>query len=349
MAQAPAHPFLSLPDDEIIQKIREMSLEEVLKFSLISKRCKDLVKSIQIEGTSISVSIENDITIFMKTDSLMNLQLRYYTRPEEFINNYSRKKKLATPRTIEVNVFDNDGDRISGPTLTYGELTMKAWLKHLQDIFNYDEVDSIEFSERSIDFDIDDIREVFGNKSRFEMLFLDTDAYRQLTLVKFFPIEKLSIMMSNFQDSKVPANILIQNFEYLSIEDLSGDEVITLDELSPKDFNKFIKLWQQGSNLHMEYLSIHCLNDEEDEEDVGRVMINEEYNENIIMKGIKHDVVPANQIRKFKTVESKNPCLVHGGMDIHRNDGVNATIQTEKSLFTTIWHMYVWLDHCVVE
>ncbi|CAL2038332.1 unnamed protein product [Caenorhabditis brenneri] len=410
MAQVPAHPLRRLPDDEIIRYFREMSLVEILKFSLISDRCKGLVKSIQIKGTFIFVSIGNDvtifiktdsmmnlqlryytrpeelinnysrkknlvtprtievnvldndgdridITIFIKTDSMMNLQLRYYTRPEEFINNYSRKKKLATPRTIEVNVLNNDGDRISGPTLTYGELEMKDWLKHLQDIFNYHEIDSIRLFENSAGFDVDDIREVFGNKSKFDMQLLHSDVYKQLILEKFFPIERLSIMISSFQNTKVPANILIQNFEYLSIEGLFGEEeVITLEELlmtnskgikidgirvSQKDFNKFIKLWQQGSNS-MEYLSIsypndrvidpndeeNDLNHEEDEEDVGRVIINEEYNANNIMRGIKHELIPANRIRKFKSVESKNSRLVHGGMDIHRNDG---TVSTERS------------------
>ncbi|CAL2038334.1 unnamed protein product [Caenorhabditis brenneri] len=341
-----------------------MSIEKILNYSMVSEECKDLVKSIQIKGTSISVTIGSDITVLIKTDSI-KLRLHYYTQPEDMYwewGAYGRKKKLLTPRTIEVNVFDNVGHRISGPTLTYSELTMKDWLQHLKNIFNYDEVDYIEFFERSTNFDIDDIREVFGNKSKIEMLFLDTDAYRQLILEKFFPIEKLSIKMSIFGNSRVPANILIQNFEYLSIEDLSYDEVITLDELlminskevkitkiqvSPKDFNKFIKLWQQGSSPLMECLSISYRNDGEDE--LGRIIINEEYNANNIMKGIKHDVVPANRIRKFKSVESNNSRLVHGGIDIHRNDGVKATIQTERMLFTTIWYMYVWLDHCVIE
>ncbi|EGT48848.1 hypothetical protein CAEBREN_16067 [Caenorhabditis brenneri] len=264
---------------------------------------------------------------------------------------YGRKKKLLTPRTVEVNVFDND-DQVSGPVFLHNDLALKDWLKQLQDIFNYDEIDSIQFFAGSFYFDIDDIREVFGNKYKFDIEFLNSDAYRQLILEKFFPIGKLSIMTSRFQDSKLPANILIQNFEYLRIRGLFHEEMMKLDQLLmtnskvieidiiqvlSKDFNKFIKLWQQGSNPHMERLSISHPNIEED--NVGWT----------IMRGIKHDMIPANRIRKFNTVESKKPCFVHGGMNIYRNDGVKATIQIERSLFRTIWHMYVWFDHCIVE
>ncbi|EGT49007.1 hypothetical protein CAEBREN_00479 [Caenorhabditis brenneri] len=360
MAAAPTHPLLSLPDDEIIRKLRKMSIDKILNFSMISERCKDLVKSIQIKGTSISVFIDSEITFSITTD-LNELVLHYYTQSENTywrMGAYGRKKKLLTPRTIMVRLFDNDEKLISGPTLTCSELALKDWLKHLQDIFNYNGIDSIQFSGGSTDFDIDDIREVFGNKSKLDLLPLRSDAYGQLILEKFSPIGKLSIIMSSFPNSEIPPSFLNQNFEYLCIEGLFHEEMMTLDELlminskrikidevqvSPEDFNKFIKLWQQGSNSRMEYLSIHCLDDEEDDPN------NEECNANTIMKGIKHEMIPDNRIRKFKSVESKNPRLVHGGMDIYRNDGVKATIQIERSLFTTVWHMYVWFDHCVVE
>ncbi|CAL2038356.1 unnamed protein product [Caenorhabditis brenneri] len=353
MAQAPEHPLLSLPDDQIIQKLREMSLDEILKYSLISEECKERVKSIQIKGTSIYVFIDEGIKFFITTGSI-KLRLDYYTRPEDMFwgwGAYGRKKKLLTPRTVEVNVFDND-DQVSGPVFLHSEFALKDWLKHLLDIFNYNGIDSMRFFEGSSNFDIDDIREVFGNKSKFYIEFLNSDAYKQLILEKFFPIEKISIMTSTFQDSKLPANILIQNFEYLRIRGLFHEKVLKLDELLminskvieiniiqvlSKDFNKFIKLWQQGSNPHMERLSISHPSIEEDNVDWT------------IMKGIKHDVVPANRIRKFKSAESKNPRLVHGGMDIYRNDGVKATIQIETKAFWNVWYMYVWFDHCVVE
>ncbi|CAL2038359.1 unnamed protein product [Caenorhabditis brenneri] len=362
MVAIPTFPLLGLPDDEVLRTLRVMDLEQILNFSLISKRCKELVTSIKIKVTSINIIIVDEIDILIETVS-SQLRLSYYTEQDMYwgMGAYGWKKKLLTPRNVEVNVFDNGLPSTLGFTLTNSELALTDWLKHLLDIFNYNGIDSMRFFEGSSNFDIDDIREVFGNKSKFYMQFLPSDAYKQLILEKFFPIEKLSIMMSNFEDSNIPPSFLIQNFEYLCIEDLFHEEVITLDELlmtnskgigidgmSPKDFNKFIKLWQQGSNPNMECLSISYRNDRGDE--FGRVVIYDEYNvPNTIMKGIKHDVVPANRIRKFKSVESKNPRLVHGGMDIHRKDGVKATIQTERMQFSTVWHMYVWFNHCVVE
>ncbi|CAL2038329.1 unnamed protein product [Caenorhabditis brenneri] len=155
MAQGPAHPLLSLPDDEIIEELREMSLEEILKFSLISERSKDLVKSTQI-------------------------------------------KSLQT---------------------------------------------------------------------------------------------------------------------------------------TSKQINKFIKLWQQGSNPCMERLRFEYSNIEEDD----------------VMKGIKHEVIPYNRRRLFKSTGLTNPYVINAGLDFYRIDGVKATIE-----FTWDWNfsysdMYFWFDHCIAE
>ncbi|EGT48904.1 hypothetical protein CAEBREN_17459 [Caenorhabditis brenneri] len=165
-----------------------------------------------------------------------------------------------------------------------------------------------------------------------------------MILQKFFPIDQLSIETRKFQDSKIPPSLLIQNHTYL---DIRGANVpITLDELllinskainieslqiRPKEINKFIKLWQQGSNPRMEHLRFGYFDTEE------------------AMKGIKHEVVPYNRRRLFKPTGLANPYEINGGLDIYRIDGVKATIKFEWDWNTSKSDMYVWFDHCVVE
>ncbi|EGT48912.1 hypothetical protein CAEBREN_20459 [Caenorhabditis brenneri] len=226
---------------------------------------------------------------------------------------------------------------------------MKTWLEHLQNVFNYHKIDSISFSDRSSQFDIDDIKNVFGN---IPIVYIENNgrfAFNQMILQHFFPIEELTIMAENFQDSKIPPSLHMQNFVKLTCTESDSHEPtnFTLNDLllinskairvenfqmPQKLLNKFIKLWQKGSNPHMEYLSINYLDGEEN-------------GEQIIMNGIKYEVNPPGRVRNFKHVQFEDPIQVYGGMDIYRLDGVKANINIECGIV----EMFVWFDHCVVE
>ncbi|CAL2038364.1 unnamed protein product [Caenorhabditis brenneri] len=342
MAQGPAHPLLSLPDDEIIPKLRKMSNEEILKFSLISERCKDLVKSIQMEGISLTVSVRNEITISIESAS-SNSVFRYYTEPDMYWGTgaYGRKKRLTKPQSVLVDVTIYDESEYIDETryedtkelekvnfeLEKRDFSMQNWLDHLQQIFDYPKIDSILFSTNSSEFDIDDIKEVFRNA--LEIRIEDTGCYdfNQLILQKFSLIETLEIGTSDFRNSKIPDNILMVNFTELHIREREEDTKTSMKlndmllinskeigivcyHMSAQRLNKFLKLWQKGSNSNMEYFAIYYHGE------------NELDNE-IIMKGIKH--------RPFR-----------GGADIVRMDGVKATILIKERAFLAV-EMYVCL------
>ncbi|EGT48928.1 hypothetical protein CAEBREN_07360 [Caenorhabditis brenneri] len=345
MAQAPEHPLLSLPDNQIIRKIRKTSLKEILKFSLISKRCKDLVTTAGIEGLAFYVFIGNKITIMIKTCRNI-IELGFYTEPDMYwgIGANGRKKRLTPPQSITVQ-------RPLGPTetITFESMkkdgTMKDWLKHFQIVFNHVKIDKIQFSENSSEFDIDDIKAVFGIPTEMEIGNTGCFAFNQMILQKFFPIKDLGIKTESFQDSKIPPSLLMQNFDALNIQrDSNAPKNITLDELllinskvitvdslhiSPKELNKFIQLWQRGANPRMEYFRIDNFKNQQDDE-------------NNIMKGIKK-VNPLDRVRIFESGRFESP--VSGGTNISRMDGVIATIRHWEG--HSILEMYVWFDHCL--
>ncbi|EGT48926.1 hypothetical protein CAEBREN_03634 [Caenorhabditis brenneri] len=265
------------------------------------------------------------------------------------IGAHGRKKKLTTPQSVIITVFGVSRNTIS--IWKKKDSTMQYWLEHLQDIFNYPKIDSIKFNNNSSQFDIDDIKEVFGKETKVKIRNTGCHAFNQMILQNFLLVKKLNIMPSNFPNSKILKRILMQNFDHLDIDsELQGTTTMTLDELllinsrksyigflriSAKQINKFIKLWQKGSNPCMEHLYIVNLRSEDSDKD-------------IVMKGIKHDVIPDNQTRMFKNVGFTDTSLVTGGIDIHRMDGTKATIQIKKGLMVFTVQMYVWLDHCVV-
>ncbi|EGT48941.1 hypothetical protein CAEBREN_07701 [Caenorhabditis brenneri] len=170
-----------------------------------------------------------------------------------------------------------------------------------------------------------------------------------MVLQQFFPIEDLTIMAENFRDSKIPPSLLMQNRVTLSTVESDLDVTIKLNDLllinskeinienpqlPQKLLNNFIKLWQRGSNLRMEYLYIDYFDGEENDEQ-------------IVMKGIKYEVNPLDRVRNFKSVGSNYSGPVYGGMDVYRVDGVKATIVFNRYETFSIWEMYVWFDHCV--
>ncbi|CAL2038357.1 unnamed protein product [Caenorhabditis brenneri] len=352
MAQVPEHPLLSLPDDQIIQKLRKMSMIEILKFSLLSERCRELVASIQIEGSSFHVSIWRNITIFIKA-RIEEIEISFYTEPDMYWGNgeHGQKKKLTVPQSVKVYEYNFIYPDYTETTWENNTLTMQYWLNHLQYIFNYPKIDRIWFSDDSFQFDIADIKEVFGKTIKVKIGSTGCFAFNQMIVQKFSSLEKLSIKASSFPNSKVPESTLIQNFDELHVGGIMEITSMTLDELllinsktvivenhqMPKKLlNNFIKLWQKGSNPHMEFLCTFYLNAEEDDRE-------------IVMRGIKHEVVPDNRKRMFKSVGLTDTSPVTGGIDIYRMDGTKATIQINNGLMFFIVRMYVWFDHCVVE
>ncbi|CAL2038362.1 unnamed protein product [Caenorhabditis brenneri] len=351
MAAFSKFPLLALPADEIRRTIRVMDPEQILALSLLSDKCKGLVKSIQIKGTNDFVSIGNSITIYIGAVS-RQISLSYYTEPDLYWGEgaYGRKKRLTPPKSVLIDK-DTAGRQARQPSeWTKKDLTMKAWLEHLQYVFNYQKIDSIVFCNRSSDFDIDDIKEVFGDITKICINITGCLAFNQMILQHFFPIEELTVMAESFRDSKVPLSLLMQNHVTLNITENDFPTNITLNELllidskviigdrfemPQKLLNKFIKLWQKGSSPHVEYLTIHFDSEEHDEE--------------IIMKGIKHEVNPLDQVRNFKSVGLEYPRKVSDGLDVYRMDGVKATITYQTFHEICFWEMFVWMDHCVVE
>ncbi|EGT49005.1 hypothetical protein CAEBREN_25976 [Caenorhabditis brenneri] len=330
MAQEPTHPLLSLPDDEIFEKIREMRFEEVIEFSLISEKTKNLVKSAKLQGTDFQVEISSEVEIHF------DIKKRKWER--NFL------KIDSTNRPSEVRISSSEKPRLQEKTIWRDQCGLEDWKEHLCTIFNLRSTNYIRFGGSSDEYDPVVIKKCFGVPSR---LIITTESYNHTLAIlqTFLPVEHLNINSNVFRNSIKP-KILIQNFKSLIIDKVLPEhpEVVTLDDLlmtnskqicignarlGPKDINKFIKLWQHGANPRMEYLSIGCdLGDGGDHETA--------------LKGINCTEVPNSERRWFKFgIEAKKP--VRGGKNIWRTDGVKATIQ----LYENYCQVYVWFDHCI--
>ncbi|EGT48922.1 hypothetical protein CAEBREN_08858 [Caenorhabditis brenneri] len=268
-----------------------------MSFSLISKRCKQLVQSLKIKDRCIYVTIKTSIYI---TVYFAGKSTNIYFKN----SNEDQRRRLKAPQWVNA-----DSHRLKRMGFEHSD-----WLKHFQTIFHYPSILNIGFYQGAFEYDLDEIKKVFGATNHLFARNTGRLSHNSLLLQKFLPIEKLNINPNMFRNLKIPFNILQQNYTTL---DIISDHtaVITLNELlvmnskrittknvrvSAQDLNKFIKLWINGSNSRVEYLMILFLN-------------RFQYDRTIVMKGIR------------KCNERREGSDLHR-MDIYRMDGTRATV-----------------------
>ncbi|CAL2038374.1 unnamed protein product [Caenorhabditis brenneri] len=339
MAQEPTHPLLSLPQDEIVEKIRDMNLEEVIEFSLISEKTKNLVKSAELQGTDVNVIVTFDLIVRFK------LEHRGREQNSWKFNYLIRKLFNQESSSSEVEISYENGPSSIRKTILRDQFEMNKWMEHLCTIFNIRETDSIIFKSLSDEYNPVDIKKDFGVPSSLTIGFTRNYAHNQAILRTFLPVESLTVEANVFGNS-IPPEILIQNFKTLRIMSDFSPNLVTRNDLllinsktidnrsakmGPKDINRFIKLWQHGANPQMEYLRIEC-------------DLEEEYDQESILKGIKYTEIANSERRLFRFAERNLARRdVRGGKEIWRyTDGVRATIE----IYDDEFEMFVWFDHC---
>ncbi|EGT34955.1 hypothetical protein CAEBREN_05392 [Caenorhabditis brenneri] len=157
------------------------------------------------------------------------------------------------------------------------------------------------------------------------------------------PIE----MMMDPWDSSVPKNILIQNFETFifgfhseDLETMKLEDLLLMNskyidvqslEISPKEFNKFLKLWIQGALPQLEYLSIVFPNTVEEDE---------------VMNGINYQKNLSERI--FSRHGDKEKYIITDGMDFYGRNGLKAIVQINYEDLKNYFEFFVIHDYCIV-
>ncbi|CAL2037589.1 unnamed protein product [Caenorhabditis brenneri] len=317
-------PLPKLPVMARQRVVQVMNIREILGFSLISKKCRKLTISSKIEGAALSVSIGNEINISFWT-TRGSIFLTFYVEPRlDLITETDGRKTLKPPKSVFV--YANELDQDLSKWENKKDFGMKKWLEHIHTVFDYHMISWFSFDENAFSFDIDYVKETFGNTEELLVENSGNYEYNESILKKYLPTESLSIESNTFLDSKIPPRILIQNFENLVIKyQHDGLECVSLDDLlminskyidittyqTPlKMLNKFVKLWKKGANPRMEYFEIKYHNGSETDVDE-------------ILDGIK-----CNEI-----LQERPPLdvSVNKEFDIYRIDGMKATIRFKCS------------------
>ncbi|CAL2038280.1 unnamed protein product [Caenorhabditis brenneri] len=314
---------------------------ELIEYSFISKKCKNLVKSLHVKEGDVLISIEDTICI-----AINSLFFYFYNDWYRKRGNDEVRRQLKAPRSVELNWNSQKYNwNRQEYILEKNDFDMKEWLEHLEYIFNCPKVRQIDLVHCSQRFDPDRIKEVFQNCTELRIFERNSFDFSRRVLENFLPVRKLSVSSELFEDSKIPNQLLIQNFDILTL-DFKSRSTVSLNQLLitnsksitlygvgniAKLLNKFIKMWIKGSNTQMECLTVFD------------IFENGEFDFDDVLKKIEHVKIPEDHRRRFKG--SVN-VVVDGGIDILRYDGLKATI-----LFIghNVLYIYVWHDHCIAD
>ncbi|EFP01232.1 hypothetical protein CRE_24439 [Caenorhabditis remanei] len=353
--------LFNLPDKAIRHVIQFMDYDEIILLSFLSERSKSIAESLEIKSTFVSIDIRSKVTISISIDEKFDVKLEFsnsstFLSPKGtwlLVTEYEKGEKDAADEDDDEE--DEEEEVILRPKKVVNSwilngFSIKKWLDLTKTIFHFSEVNWLDFGEGSVIFDMNDFRDVFNIQSRLGLgNNCGPEAY-VMEILKTFPTAKLSLESDLFEIGKPPYEVLIQNYDYLSIwcrhqSTITLDDLLTLNSvyievselsITEKDVNGFIKHWMRGSNPRMEQMYISFNGERRVDKD-------------LVLRKLNYIEFPSNQKRYFKENEEQTFIVVpvKGGFDISRFDGTKATILFEES-FESL-HIIVWHPHCIAD
>ncbi|CAL2052239.1 unnamed protein product [Caenorhabditis brenneri] len=336
----PRFPLMRLPVVCSQMVLRILIPNQLIGISLLSKKCKNLVQSVGIKTKPIVCRVcSESIKLEVKVNEQSSLGLKFFIKDKE-----NGKYVLEKPCAM-VKIWY----KVELLKLSENQMELKEWLEHLRFLFGCSKAIEVIFLKQSFEFDIHSLRETFQEVRHLYISHSGCYSYNELILQKFLPVESLTVSPRAYRNSKISNDILIQNFGTICIVDpneeqltnlklndwlIMNSKVIDISNLqkSMKEFNMFLKLWIQGSNPNLEFISFRYSN--WNDEDCHTVM-----------KGIQYQVMPWTYERDHQS----SSYIIRGGKDFHRHDGVKATVVSwESGAGEGNVTMLVWHDHCIV-
>ncbi|KAF1760427.1 hypothetical protein GCK72_008676 [Caenorhabditis remanei] len=310
-------PLLNLPSEAILHVIKSMDFGEFISFSLLSKRAKKSVGSMNWKYICSIVYISSEIRLYIALDT---------TRMDwTFKLRKGRAGGLSLlPKKVELRLLTDPPGNVK--RRMKGGLNIKEWISHLKQIFHFSKFHFLKFDENTSRFDIKELRTLFCSYDKVDILSDNRSDVK--SILKHFPSRHMLFEDDVFKNLENPHQVLIQNYDDLEIRQVTRQSTLTLDDLlvinsrtinisnigwTEKELNRFLKLWIKGSNPRMERLRIHFFS-------------REPLKKSDIFKGIKCTEFPPEHTRWFKS-DIEKECTVKGGYDFNRCDGTKASIE----------------------
>ncbi|EFO91071.1 hypothetical protein CRE_31455 [Caenorhabditis remanei] len=318
--------LLSLPIKPLQNIVRFMNHIDQFALSLVSKRSKELVKSIDIKCLSVNIKVDSGILIQILIASEILLECSF--------DDYQRSIDNPSPNNIKskVSLENRKGFVHSKP-----EYRFEEWLNHALEVYHQSELNHILCI--TLLPDIQSFRKTFRSCSTLIILVASDEVQIQEYSRTFRPEKRLIFGVKEFlgrDRSKISDHIyeiLVQNLDeiyYNFMPELILDDLLIMNSSIVRIYfyeaikyesmlRRFIKHWMAGSNPTLRYIELESLKGYYPQAE-------------IVLKGIKHEMVSKEDpetLNVFRAARIKNVAFL-GGYNIRGKDGTVATLSFKK-------------------
>ncbi|KAF1745928.1 hypothetical protein GCK72_022376 [Caenorhabditis remanei] len=316
-------PLFRLPEKALKLVIQCMEYIEIVGFSLVSNKTKEIVRSINLKIEQISLTVDDVISIRFDPDEDGPSTMVWSFWPKD--NNNTVPIPVYMPARVTA-MRDVDTQQNFVEYQNPG-LSIEKWVEHVQYIFYSSEIDYLAFADETCKFDWISLKDALRKFKILILFFQDFCSLEcaQLAMRHFPSVRSVTSFSPSFNDPSQYRHILIQNLDILSLgyEDMSLkiglDDLLMMNSktisiksptLTGKMVNQFFKHWIKGSNPRMEFAHFEFVN-------------NQLLNKETLLKGLYYEDVRLNSpMRENVEVD---------GYDIVRNGGTAGTISIEQT------------------
>uniref|UniRef100_A0A1I7UMP6 F-box domain-containing protein n=1 Tax=Caenorhabditis tropicalis TaxID=1561998 RepID=A0A1I7UMP6_9PELO len=321
-------PLHSLPNDAILNVIRNMEIYDQIAYSICSKTSERNVINQKLKVNSICLELFKEIAISV---GLPDYKLFFnIIHPHPII------------RCHRYN-FDENRMELMWKTRAIG---VRNIISHLCKVLNHPEIDEMLLSSSSINqintrISMELIRELVQRKAIkiLEVRILpQSKARNALQILRFSSILRLQSIPFERQEHWKWKKILAQNLEILSfksprhatIDDLllaNSEEISTThDYFTVKQLNRFLKMWIIGASRRLKHFFIRITGSLTD--DLFEAL-----------RGIQFERVPIDCDEVYRSRSSNYPAReirIRGEIRIQRHDGTKAVVVLKNGYFSMI-------------
>ncbi|CAL2038449.1 unnamed protein product [Caenorhabditis brenneri] len=282
-SSVPTFPLLHLPSKATKNTLEYCTIPELIFLSTLSNRAKRLVKSARRKASCIEIDLHLGCKVVFGGECTI-----YFGRIEQGESDIESLTPCTLRMRYEMKSFGDDTD------LTLPGFGVREWFEHFSFTFNQPFVD-VDFRYRNDRMYT--LQSVFKTLKGFSIGDFSVDE-NPCEFMKYFPVMQSLYMGTDEFEPELPEadlncikKVLIGNIPRVEISivipmDLNtllmmnSSRIISYRPLfTDKELNTFLKLWCEGTNRNLEYLSLRNFN------------LNRIFNRRVILKGIKHELL----------------------------------------------------------
>ncbi|EFO94454.1 hypothetical protein CRE_13397 [Caenorhabditis remanei] len=254
----PTFPLLRLPENVIIEVIKNLAIDSLFDFSLISTKTKNIVASLGIEASGVRIIISRVVLVIVYG--------RYFSMNRSFYHGSVYQDALIHLDSNQLisaysrSIYDRRTVRSSTPLFSFNN-----WLDHIKTVFCYNKPPNVEFSAGNRQFEMESLKNVIKSVNELVVNGYNTEFRNRELLEHFKNVNKLTLGRNLFGEACEVQKYLIQNFKSIRFcDDVSLDDMLLVNSrrvdfsctISQKQFNQFLKHWIRGSNPRLQYMNL---------------------------------------------------------------------------------------------